>query len=83
MGAHVVFERHRHTGERAGVVAGGNCRVDGSSGCTSLIGHHEVERVHIGLTRIDAGKVLFEHVGGFERAGANPGGDLNCGAWCH
>ena len=56
--AQVVLQRDGHAGERAGVVARGDPRVDRRGGGPGLVGEDEVEGVELGLARVDAAEVL-------------------------
>ena len=75
-GAHVVLERHRDAGERAGIVAGDDRGVDRSGGESGLLDEHEVEGVDLLLAAGDRRQVLLEDVDGAALARPNGGGDL-------
>jgi hypothetical protein len=79
-GAHVVLQRDGDTGQRAGVVAGGDVGVDGRGALAGLLGQHQVERVDLGLASGDGGEVLLDDVGGLGGAGAHGGSDLRRGS---
>ena len=51
--AHVVLERDRHAGERSRIVAPRDRGVDRRPRRARALGEHEVERVDLGLARVD------------------------------
>ena len=68
----VVLDRDRHAGERARVLAPRDRGVDRVGGRERLVGQHEVERVDLGLPRVDRGEVLLDAPSRAERcAGAD------------
>ena len=78
-GAHVVLERHRHTGQRAGVAACGHRGVDGLGGLAGLLGGDQVERVHVVLAGSDGGEVRLEHIDSAHGARTHRCGDVGRG----
>ena len=73
--AQIVLERDRNAGQRPGIVAPRDQRVDLVGACPRVVGEHEVERVHVGLARVDPREVLLEHVTRAAASGANVGRD--------
>src|SRR5207253_2054454 len=74
--AQVVLQRDRHTGERAGVVAGAHGVVDRLGGGTRFIDQEEVEGVDVALALDDARQVLLEDLDRRPFAGAHARRDL-------
>ncbi len=78
-GAEVVLQRDRDSGERARVLTARDRRVDRVGGGQRGVGHHEVERVQLGLARRDGREVLLDDRPRGTVAAADRGRDLACG----
>jgi hypothetical protein len=82
-GGHVVLERHRHAGQRPGVLAHRHPAVDGEGALAGGVGGDEVEGVDLAVAGGDGREVLLDDVD--RAAGARPdgGGDAERAVGVH
>src|SRR5439155_13928835 len=75
--AHVVLERDRDARQRPRIIAAPDGRVDGVGGGARFVREYVVERVDLGLARLDGPKMLLDHITRRTLAGAYRRRDLD------